>query len=113
MFGIGLMELVIIAVVALVFVGPSRLPELIRTAAKFFVQARRMSSDIKAGFDDAIFKAEAEMIRKEREDMKRLLHSAPARRIDETIAPEGTVSHHDPGEVDSTEAIAPNPEKES
>ena len=41
MFDIGFWELVIIAVVALLVVGPDRLPGLIRETAKWFTKIRR------------------------------------------------------------------------
>lgn len=108
MFGIGFMEIMVIAVVALVFVGPSRLPELLRTAAKFFVQARRISSDVKSSFDEAIFKAEADLIRKERDDMKRLLQSAPAVKLRVDEKPEGSISQ----EIDLDEELSHLPSKD-
>ena len=60
MFGIGFLEICVIAVVALVFVGPKRLPELMRQAGKFFVQFRRVSSEVKSNFDQVVYEAEVE-----------------------------------------------------
>ena len=47
LFGIGFFELCIIAVVALIFVGPNKLPELFRDMGKFFVTMRRASNEIR------------------------------------------------------------------
>lgn len=55
------MELIVIAIFAIVFIGPQNLPHTLSKFAKFFVKARRYSSDIKVGFDDMVRKAESEM----------------------------------------------------
>ncbi len=65
MFGIGFFELVVIAVVAIIFVGPDRLPEFMRKAGRLFVQARRVSNEVKSSFNQAIYEVEEE-IRKEK-----------------------------------------------
>lgn len=61
MFGIGPMELIVIAIFAIIFIGPQNLPHALGKFARFFVKARRYSSDIKVGFDDMVRKAENEM----------------------------------------------------
>ncbi|MBZ5734193.1 Sec-independent protein translocase protein TatB [Nocardioides sp. TRM66260-LWL] len=43
MFGIGFMELAVIAVVAMVAFGPDRLPEFAKQAAKMLHQVRQMA----------------------------------------------------------------------
>lgn len=73
MFGIGVTELIVIAGVALLFVGPKRLPEMARQFGKLFVQARRATSDVRSAFDDVVRQAEDEMRKEERESIKNLL----------------------------------------
>ena len=73
MFGIGIFELLIIAVVALIFVGPKRLPELMRQGGKLFVQLRRTTNDVKSQFDGVIQQAEEEIRKVEREKFLKLL----------------------------------------
>ena len=47
MFGIGFPELVVIFVVALLVLGPERLPELARGAARWVVEIRRAAEELK------------------------------------------------------------------
>lgn len=47
MFGIGLPELLIIMVIALIFIGPSKLPDLARALGKGMAEFRKASQEIK------------------------------------------------------------------
>lgn len=51
MFDIGFWELSIIAVVALVVIGPERLPGVARTAGKWLGKARRFINQVKSDLD--------------------------------------------------------------
>ena len=51
MFEVGFWELVLVGVVALVVVGPERLPELARTAGRWLGAARRMASTFKSDLE--------------------------------------------------------------
>lgn len=46
MLGIGMQELLIILVVALIVIGPKRLPELARTLGKGFAEFRKAADDL-------------------------------------------------------------------
>jgi Tat protein translocase TatB subunit len=58
MFGIGLPEMIIILVVALLVVGPSKLPELAKTLGKAFTEFRRMADEVKETFEEEVIKEE-------------------------------------------------------
>jgi Tat protein translocase TatB subunit len=70
MFGIGLPEMLIILVVALLVVGPSKLPELARTLGKAFTEFRRMADEVKETFEDEVMKEEQAKTSKPTEEAK-------------------------------------------
>lgn len=51
MFDVGFQELILIGVVALLVVGPERLPKLARTAGLWLGRARRVLGSVKAEID--------------------------------------------------------------
>ena len=51
MFGIGLHELIIILVLALIVVGPKKLPEIARSLGKAMAELRRATDDIKRSIE--------------------------------------------------------------
>ncbi len=52
MFGIGMTEMVVILVIALVVLGPKRLPELARTLGRTLAEFRRTATDLRREFAD-------------------------------------------------------------
>src|SRR5262245_1721982 len=50
MFGIGMTEMVVILVIALVVLGPKRLPELARTLGRTLAEFRRTATDLRREF---------------------------------------------------------------
>ena len=61
MFGIGLPEMIIIAVVALVFIGPDKLPGVLRSIGKGLVELKRATSDVRSTVQDEMHKTEEEI----------------------------------------------------
>ena len=51
MFGIGLPELIIIMVIALIVIGPSKLPDLARALGKGLAEFRKAAQEIKGSLD--------------------------------------------------------------
>lgn len=58
MFDIGWTEIVVIAVVAILVVGPKDLPRMLRSFGKTLGQLRRSANEFKRQFDDALREAE-------------------------------------------------------
>jgi sec-independent protein translocase protein TatB len=51
MFDIGFFEMLVVAIVALLVIGPERLPKVARTAGKWVGRVRRFVSDVKQDID--------------------------------------------------------------
>lgn len=68
--GIGGFELVVIALVALIVVGPKDLPMLMRKVGQFVGRARKMASEFRASFDDMARQSELDDLRKEVEALR-------------------------------------------
>lgn len=54
MLNIGFSELLLIAVVALVFIGPNQLPGVLRGILKFFRELQNLGDEVKQQFHDAV-----------------------------------------------------------
>ncbi|WP_181704067.1 Sec-independent protein translocase protein TatB [Chthonobacter albigriseus] len=76
MFEIGWSEILVVAVVAIVVVGPKDLPRLLRTVGTMIGKARRMAGDFQSQFNAALREAEREVdimdAKKQVEDLKSL-----------------------------------------
>ena len=68
MFDIGFWELIIIAVVALLVIGPERLPGVARTAGKWVGRARRFLGSVKSDIEREL---KAEELRRILEEQKK------------------------------------------
>jgi Tat protein translocase TatB subunit len=66
MFGIGVPELLVILIVALVFLGPKRLPEVARSLGKALAEFRRATGDITEELNNAQVMLEEEIRQAER-----------------------------------------------
>ena len=65
-------ELLVIAVVALVVVGPKELPQLLRTIGRLVGQARKMAGEFQSQFNDAMREADLEDVKKHVDDLRSL-----------------------------------------
>src|SRR5262245_56019003 len=68
---VGMSELVVIAIVALIVVGPKDLPMLLRRFGQFRARLRGMAAEFRASFDEMARQSELDDLRKEVEAMRR------------------------------------------
>jgi sec-independent protein translocase protein TatB len=68
MFDIGWSELLVIAVVAIIVVGPKDLPRLMRTFGHYAGKLRRMAGDFQRQFEEAVRDSEIDEVRKAMQD---------------------------------------------
>jgi len=65
MFGIDSPELLVIAIVALVVIGPKELPGLLRTWGRWMAQMRGMASEFRGHVDEMIRQTELDDVKKQ------------------------------------------------
>jgi sec-independent protein translocase protein TatB len=70
MFDIGWTEMLMVAVVAIIVVGPKDLPGMLRTVGKSIKKVRGMAGDFQRQFDDALKEAELDGIKKTFDDVR-------------------------------------------
>ena len=79
MFGIATEEFLLIAVVAIIVIGPKDLPLALRTAGRWIAKVRRVSNHFRSGIETMIREAEMEeMERKWREQNAAIMATTPA-----------------------------------
>src|SRR5689334_20965461 len=69
MFDIGWSELVVIAVVALIAIGPKELPGVLRLVGQWMGKARKMASEFQGQFQEAMREAEMADLKKSVDEM--------------------------------------------
>lgn len=84
MFDIGWTEMLVIAVVMIVVVGPKELPGMLRTFGKTTAKLRVMAGDFRKQFDEALKEAELDDIKKVADDVRAL---NPKNEIKKALSP--------------------------
>ncbi len=69
---IGFAEMMVLALLAIIVVGPKDLPKLMRTIGGLMARIRAMGQEFKDAFDDMGADAEMAELRKEIEDLKKM-----------------------------------------
>ena len=75
MFDITSSKLLILAIVALIVVGPKDLPILLRTVGKYLGMIRRQAAEFRGQFEEALREAELDELKKNFEDVGREMRS--------------------------------------
>ena len=78
MFGIDSSELAVVAILALIFIGPKDLPKVMRTVGYWVGRARGMARHFTAGIENMVREAELEEMEKRwREENDRIMSQHP------------------------------------
>ena len=68
----GFAEIIVLALLAIIVVGPKDLPKLMRTLGGFMAKVRAMGQEFKEAFDDMGAEDEIAQMRKELQELKEL-----------------------------------------
>ncbi len=88
MFDVGWIEMAVIALIALVVIGPNELPKAMRSLAKWTRKARSMAREFQSGIDDMVRDADLDEARKAVESAKSFDFG---KAVEETVDPTGTL----------------------
>ena len=75
MFDVGWTKLLLIAVVALIAVGPKELPAVLRAVSHWMGKIRRMAAEFQSQFQEAMREAEMEDLKKHADDLNNSVRS--------------------------------------
>ncbi len=78
MFNLGAGEIAVIMIVALLLLGPDKLPELARGIGKFVREFRRQTDDVRGMVEREFYKMDQEVFAEEQAQAKRIEPPAPA-----------------------------------
>lgn len=108
MFGIDSGELLIIAVVALVVIGPKDLPRVMRVVGQWVGRARGMARHFRSGIDTMIREAELEEMEKQwKANNERIMKESPSAPPADSPATETATGESDWGQPAPSEPPAP------
>lgn len=69
--GLGFSEIVVLAVIALLVVGPKDLPLMLRKLGQWSAKLRAMAQEFRTGFDELARQAELDELRKEVDNLRK------------------------------------------
>ena len=108
MFDIAWSELGVIAVVALVVIGPKDLPKVLRSVGQWTSKARAMAREFQSGIDDMVREAELDELRKA---AKQVSDFSIETEVKKTFDPDGSLEkqfqEHNQAIMDATAEPAP------
>ncbi len=106
MFDIGFGEMLFIAILILVFVGPDHIPELMSFTGRYYGKFRRASDDLRRTFNAEVARVESD---RRRDELKQRQEEIERRRKEEAPAPEA-LPPEAPVAADEPPVAAPAPD---
>lgn len=88
MFDLDWSKLMLIAVIAVVFIGPKELPSALRTLGKWVAKARTMAGEFQRNVDDMMREADLQDIKKSVDEIRGIA-SSPTTLVEKAIDPKG------------------------
>jgi sec-independent protein translocase protein TatB len=107
MFDIGFSELLIIAVVALVVIGPERLPKAARTLGHLFGRMQRYVNDVKADISREMELEELRKLQASMQDAARSFETSVTKELQDTDSELRKLADEAPTEVQPSPRTAP------
>jgi len=93
MFNLGAGEIAVIMIVALLLLGPDKLPELARGIGKFVREFRRQTDDVRGMVEREFYKMDQEVFAEDQAQTKRIEPPAPAQPVPPaTVGPDGELA---------------------
>ena len=105
MFEVSWSELLILAIVTLVFVGPKELPVFLRTLGQYAGTIKRHANEFRAQFDAAMREAELDSIKKEVDAMQATVN-AEVMNAKYSLDPTSSIIHAPSAEVATPQLTA-------
>jgi Tat protein translocase TatB subunit len=101
---LGMPELIFIFLLALVVVGPKKLPELARTLGKYMAEFKRASNEFRNQLEAEMMNIELEELAKKEKETPRVLPPEPAPEGPAVTPAQGIVSRGSPEDISAAVA---------
>jgi sec-independent protein translocase protein TatB len=106
MFDVGFSELIVIALVALIVIGPERLPRVARTMGALLGRAQRYVNDVKADIQREVDLDELKSIRSTFQDAAKSVEQSMSKVGEELHAAQASLTHGISGAAEDNTAAA-------
>ena len=105
--GLGWMEMAMIALMALMVIGPKELPKVLRSMGHWMRKVRGLAHEFQSGLDDMVREADLEETRNAISKTKNMNIN---KIIEETVDPEGEVAEEARNIAESSRAVPAKPD---
>lgn len=122
MFDIGWSELLLIAIIAVIFIGPKDIPVAMRALGRMMGKARAITREFQASIDEVMRESELDELRRQIEkaaepvrlddDTGGVPEKPAAKPLGETAKPQDEAAKKEPGAASERQAPQPQPESQ-